>query len=308
MNADIYPSAPILIVDDEEEALDSFEVSLCSNGINNIVTCSDSRQVMTQLKQQLFSAVLLDLAMPHPTGDELLQQITCDFPELPVIIITGFNEVERAVDCMRQGAFDYMVKPVEGSRLSSVVRRALEFSELRRENDSLRQRLLDGELTCPEAFAEIVTANQAMHSIFKYIEAIACTQQCVLITGETGVGKELIARAVHRACNRQGKLVALNVAGVDDQMFSDALFGHEPGAFTGANGPRPGLIPIRNQNDSFIQSQKVRERRASGDSSSRFRPRMAWAIAAPRESNTRLANSFSRISSHSLSAGFSSGE
>ncbi|MBT3379716.1 MAG: sigma-54-dependent Fis family transcriptional regulator [Lentisphaerae bacterium] len=242
MNADVYPDYPILVVDDEIEALDSFEMSLCSHGINNTLTCNDSREVMAQVRKQRLSAVLLDLAMPHATGDELLRQITCDFPELPVIVITGFNDVTRAVDCMRHGAFDYMVKPVEGSRLSSGVRRALEFSELRQENDSLREGLLAGKLTGREAFGDIVTGNRSMHAIFTYVEAIARTQQCVLITGETGVGKELIARAIHRSSERGGAWVAANVASLDDQMFSDALFGHTSGAFTGATGTRPGLI------------------------------------------------------------------
>jgi DNA-binding NtrC family response regulator len=242
MNTSAYPSLPILMVDDEAQALDSFETALLLASINNILRCQDSRDVMRLLSTQEIEVVLLDLSMPHISGEELLSLVTKDFPEIPVIIITGSNDVETAVACMKSGAFDYMVKPVEKSRLISGVKRAIELRELRRENRLLKTRVLSGEMEHPEAFSEIITDSEAMRSIFQYIEAISNTSQPVLITGETGVGKELVARAIHKLSNRKGDFIPVNVAGLDDNIFADTLFGHKKGAFTGADQPRSGMI------------------------------------------------------------------
>ena len=211
-------------------------------GINNIIRYQDSREVMPLLSRQEIEVMLLDLSMPHITGEELLSLITKDFPEIPIIIITGSNDVDTAVACMKSGAFDYMVKPVEKSRLISGVKRAIEIRELQRENRLLKARVLSDQLQHPEAFSEIVTRHGTMRSIFQYIEAISISPQPVLITGETGVGKELVARAIHTLSNRKGNFVPVNVAGLDDNVFADTLFGHNKGAFTGADQPRSGLI------------------------------------------------------------------
>ncbi len=242
MNPSLYPSLPILMVDDEAQALDSFETVLLFASVNNIIRCQDSRDVMPLLSRQEIEVMLLDLSMPHISGEELLSIVTKDFPEIPVIIITGSNDVETAVACMKTGAFDYMVKPVEKSRLISGVKRAIELRELQRENRLLKARVLSGEMEHPEVFSEIITDSEAMRSIFQYIEAISNTSQPVLITGETGVGKELVARAIHKLCNRKGDFVPVNVAGLDDNIFADTLFGHKKGAFTGADQPRSGMI------------------------------------------------------------------
>jgi len=242
MNASLYPSLPILMVDDEVQALDSFETVLLFASINNIIRCEDSRDVMSLLSRQEIEVMLLDLSMPHISGEELLSLVARDFPEVPVIIITGSNDVETAVACMKSGAFDYMVKPVEKSRLISGVKRAIEIRELQRENRLLRAHVLSDQLEHPEAFSEIVTNSGTMRSIFQYIEAISNSPQPVLITGETGVGKELVAKAIHTLSNRKGNFVPVNVAGLDDNVFADTLFGHKKGAFTGADQARSGLI------------------------------------------------------------------
>jgi DNA-binding NtrC family response regulator len=242
MNVSLYPSLPVLMVDDEAQALDSFETVLLFTSINNIIRCEDSRDVMPLLSRQEIEVMLLDLSMPHISGEELLSLVTKDFPEVPVIIITGSNDVETAVACMKSGAFDYMVKPVEKSRLISGVKRAIEIRELQRENRLLKAHVLFDQLEHPEAFSEIITDSEAMRSIFQYIEAISNSPQPVLITGETGVGKELVARVIHTLSSRKGNFVPVNVAGLDDNVFADSLFGHKKGAFTGADQPRSGLI------------------------------------------------------------------
>jgi len=242
MNASLYPSLPVLMVDDEAQALDSFETVLLFAGINNIIRYQDGRDVMPLLSRQEIEVMLLDLSMPHITGEELLSLVTRDFPEVPVIIITGSNDVETAVNCMKSGAFDYMVKPVEKSRLISGVKRAIEIRELQRENRLLKAHVLSDQLQHPEVFSEIITHSGTMRSIFQYIEAISNSPQPVLITGETGVGKELVAWAIHTLSNRKADFVPINVAGLDDNVFADTLFGHKKGAFTGADQARAGLI------------------------------------------------------------------
>jgi DNA-binding NtrC family response regulator len=237
-----YPHLPILMVDDELQTLNSFEYVLRSANMTNIIRCQDSRNVMGIFAQHEIEVMMLDLSMPHISGEELLLMVTKDFPEVPIIVVTGSNDVETAVTCMKTGAFDYMVKPVEKSRLISGVKRAIELRELQRENKLLRTYVLSDKLDHPEAFSEIVTNSPIMRSIFQYIESISLSPQPVLITGETGVGKELVAKAIHQLSHRKGAFVPVNVAGLDDNVFADTLFGHRKGAFTGADQVRSGLV------------------------------------------------------------------
>ena len=239
----LYPSYEILLVDDEEAWLRSISMTLAmSGGINNVVRCSDSRKVMEILQQRPVGLVLLDLNMPHLSGEELIPRIIEEHPNVPVVVISGLNQVEVAVECMKKGAFDFFVKTVEEERLIQGIHRAIRMIDLQRENSEMRSRVLSDKLEHPEAFADILTVDKAMFSIFRYIEAVAKSSQPILITGESGVGKELVARSIHTLSKRSGKLVSVNVAGLDDQMFSDTLFGHTRGAFTGADAPRSGMI------------------------------------------------------------------
>ena len=237
-----YPEFPILIVDDEVGIIQGCEMTLRSCGISNTMTCLDSRKVMPILSEQKIQVVLLDLNMPFLSGEELLREIKQHFPHIPVIILTGINSVETAINCMKAGAFDYMVKPVEELRLISGIRNAVEKLEDRGEHLKFKQLVLDDELNNPDAFSEIMTHNKKMRSIFQYIEAIASTSKPVLITGESGVGKGLIAKAIHTISQRRGSFVRVNIAGLDDSLFADTLFGHLKGAFTSAAEKRQGLL------------------------------------------------------------------
>jgi DNA-binding NtrC family response regulator len=194
------------------------------------------------LAEDQVGVVVLDLTMPHLSGQALLEQVTANAPDLPTIVMTATHDLETAVQCMQAGAIDYLVKPVDKHRLVSSVRRALELRALREEACSLQAYPLSDTPHQCEAFAEVVTQHPTMHALFRYVEAIARSPQPVFITGETGTGKELMARAVHRLAAPRGDFVAVNVAGLDDQMFSDTLFGHTRGAFTGADRPREGLV------------------------------------------------------------------
>ncbi len=207
---------------------------------------------MELLKNRHYSLIVLDINMPYVSGLLLLEQIAGGYPEITVVMITAINDVDSAVRCIKQGAFDYVVKPVDGTRLVSTVKRGLELTEIRSENEMLKHLLLSGNLERPDAFSAIVTRSQSLQMIFRYVEAIAKTPLPVLITGETGTGKELFAQAVHKASGRTGEMVSVNVAGVDDEFFSDTLFGHKKGAFTGAEGERSGLIEKADDGTLFL--------------------------------------------------------
>jgi DNA-binding NtrC family response regulator len=238
----VYPAAPVLLVDDNPDVLTSFAASLRGHRINNVQLCGDGAGVEGVVTRGDVEVVLLDLNMPGMGGESVLGMLARLRPEVPVIVVTGVDEAATAVRCMKQGAFDYLVKPVSGEALVAAVRRAVDVREVRRENESLREHVLSDKLQHPEAFSAIVTASRAMRDIFRYIEAIAVTSQPVLVSGETGVGKELVARAIHELSRRQGRFVAVNIAGVDDNVFADTVFGHVRGAFTGADGVRKGLV------------------------------------------------------------------
>jgi DNA-binding NtrC family response regulator len=233
---------PALLVDDEPQLLHSASIVLRRAGIHEVVSLDDGRAVMAVMAERDVGAVVLDLTMPHVSGHALLEQLATGYPDVPVIVMTATNDVQTAVQCMQAGAVDYLVKPVEQSRLVSSVKRAVEMRALRAELLSLKDRMLTDTPHHREAFAQIVTSDPSLVAIFRYLEAIAGSPQPVLITGETGTGKELMAGALHRLSGRAGELVAVNLAGLDDTMFSDALFGHIRGAFTGADHPREGLI------------------------------------------------------------------
>jgi len=235
-------SFPILLVDDEKHILLSSESVLRFAGIREVRAVDDSRQVLPILEKSDIGVIVLDLFMPYVPGKELLAAICREYPHIPVIVMTAADEVETAVECMRIGAFDYLVKPVENSRLISSVRRALEICSLKSQVLQLREHLLTNRVKHPEAFSSIITASPKMSAVFQYCEVIAESQQPVIINGETGVGKELVAKAIHDLSGVRGKFIPVNIAGLDDNMFSDTLFGHKKGAFTGADQARSGLI------------------------------------------------------------------
>ncbi len=252
MTIPLNPIRPILLVDDEEHFLSTAELVLNSNRFTNVETCNDSTKVIDLLKKKEYSLVVLDINMPNLSGKELLVQILENFPEMQVIVITAINDVDNAVECMKLGAFDYLVKPIDDERFLSTIRRELYFAGVRNENIRLRESLFKDKLEFPDTFSNIITNSNGMISIFKYIEAIARTNLPVLVTGETGVGKELIAEAIHEISGREGELVSLNVAGVDDNLFSDTLFGHKKGAYTGAEIERKGLIEQAENGTLFL--------------------------------------------------------
>ncbi len=238
----IMRSNPIIIVDDEKVTLLTVETILNSAGFENIIKCENESSMWQAIKKYGADLIILDLIMPNSSGEEILNKLQQDHPDIPVIISTGVNALDTAVRCMRNGAYDYLLKPVEMERLVSSVRHAHEMHDLRLRYEILSASLMNNKLSNPENFQSIITVDPNMTAIFRYIEAVASSSNPILITGETGVGKELIAESIHNASDCTGKFVRVNVAGLDDNILSDTLFGHLSGAFTGAITRRKGLV------------------------------------------------------------------
>ncbi|WP_022849942.1 sigma-54-dependent transcriptional regulator [Limisalsivibrio acetivorans] len=232
----------IIIVDDEKSILEACELVLRSAGYENVIPVQDGRNLHDTLSDNPYSIVLLDLNMPHITGKDLLNSIVKEYPNIPVIIITANSDIDSAVDCLRVGAYDYLVKPLDIKRLQSSIKNAGELLNLRYEVSSLKYQAFREEIKRPEAFSHVLTANPKMSSIFSYIEAISNSGQPVLVLGETGSGKEMIARAIHNSSGLEGDFIPVDLSGLDDTMFSDTLFGHTKGAYTGADRERQGLV------------------------------------------------------------------
>ncbi|MCK5673009.1 MAG: sigma-54-dependent Fis family transcriptional regulator [Spirochaetales bacterium] len=248
----IYPEHAVMLIDDEQHLLDSLSGVLYAGGINNIITCTDSRQAMEFISLHSPSLILLDLTMPYMSGDELLLLIRKDYPELPVIIITGNHEISTAVRCMQAGAADYLVKAIESSKLLGTVRKILKIRELQEENRKLKEGILRDDLENPEAFSAILTSDKKMKLLFRYTETVSSSSHAILVRGETGTGKELFAEEIHKLSRRPGAFITVNAAGLDDTMFSDTLFGHKKGAFSGAHEGRKGLVEKAEEGTLFL--------------------------------------------------------
>ena len=163
----------VVLVDDESSILLSSKMLLASAGIRGVETVEDSRELMPLLARKEAAVVVLDLFMPYISGTQLLPEIVREYPDLPVIVMTATQEVETAVSCMKEGAFDYLVKPVEESRFVSSVKRALELRSLRQQVGALKRYLMSDHLEHGEAFASIITVSRKMRNLFQYAEAIA---------------------------------------------------------------------------------------------------------------------------------------
>ena len=231
----------ILLVGDDLQPLGETRLQLLNAGLTSVIALADSRATLHFLEENAVSLIILDLN-PVMHKNDLLLRILRDYPNIPVIVETAICDADVAVKCMKAGATDYLVRPFEPEYLTTAVVSALDCISTRQEASTLKEYLLTDRLKHAEAFAAIKTCSRKMRSIFQYSEVIACSPQAVLITGETGVGKELFANAIHRISGVRGQFVSINVAGLDDAMFSDTLFGHKKGAFTGADQYRDGLV------------------------------------------------------------------
>ncbi len=238
----IFPENPVLVIDDNNQDLTTFNITLKTRGITNVLLCQDSRKAADLAASAKPLLVLLDLEMPHINGEELLPVLMQTAPTTPIIVATGTSDLATALRCMKAGAYDYLVKPVSKERLLAAAKHAIRVKQLQNENARLRKGVLSVRIEHAEAFSGFTATSEKMTALFKYAESIAPSSNPVLITGETGVGKEIMANAIHKISGRQGRFVPVNVAGLDDDTFSDTLFGHVKGAYTGAINERKGAL------------------------------------------------------------------
>jgi DNA-binding NtrC family response regulator len=239
--------ARILIVDDEYSVRDSLERWFRKEGYD-VTAVPSAAEALKAMQDRTFHVALVDIKMPGMDGMELQERIHRIDPQTAVIMITAFASVDTAVRALKQGALDYLTKPIDPDELSHLVRRALDERRLRDENVRLRE-TIDG-LVGTDA---IIGDSPTMRKVLELVEHVARTDATVLILGETGTGKELVARAIHaRSPRRYFPIVPVNCGGLPESLLESELFGHEKGSFTGATYRRKGKIEMADGGTLFL--------------------------------------------------------
>jgi len=232
MNQKLFPELPVLVVDDEKNFLNSIDFILHSNGITNVECCLDSRDVMPLLVEKEFSLILLDILMPHISGDKLFHQIVNKYPHIPIIILTAVNDVKDTFRKMKDESFDYLVKTMDTAKIVEKIQQAINYRT---------------------DFPEIITKkSKKMREIFKKIRSAAKAPIEVLITGEAGVGKELIARAIHRLSQQKGDIVKVNFSVKGDPLLHAKPFAPKKGVIKDVYIDREGKIKQAEEGTLFI--------------------------------------------------------
>lgn len=240
-------SARILVVDDDESLRRVTQVQLEQSGFET-KTAADGKEALAELQKAPFQLVVTDLKMPGMSGLELLRRIRADYPEVIVVVITAYGTVESAVEAMRAGAYDYITKPVHPEELELVARRALQHLQLLEENRALR-----GSLDAKYGFESIIGRSQSLLHVLEMALRAAQTDATVLIHGETGTGKELLAKAVHFNSSRREKpFVTINSGAIPKDLLESELFGHVKGSFTGAVAHRTGKVETADGGTLFL--------------------------------------------------------
>ncbi len=244
---------PVLVVDDDEGLLLSIKATLVSSGLPEPALISDSRNVISLMRDHQYPLVLLDLMMPHLNGIEVLEKIKNEFPESECVIVSANDEVATAVKAMSLGASDYLVKPLNSEKLVALVNRSLEKYSVRNELVRFGRKKVFSELKHPEAFADMIAEDESMALVFHQVEAVAGTDYSVVINGESGTGKEMLARVIHRLSNRsEAPFYAVNMASFSKTIFEDEFFGHAKGAYTDASSDRRGFFEAAQGGTLFL--------------------------------------------------------
>src|SRR5436305_907622 len=227
----------ILVVDDEQETCDLLEMALTRHGFK-VTPSTNAARALELVAAQDFDVVLTDLSMPEMSGLDLCERVLGTRPNMPVVVITGQGSLETAIGAIRVGAYDFITKPVDPKLLFLSVSRAIQHRRLQDEVKRLRDAVAEGETV-----DIIVGQSAAMRKVYELINRVGESDASVLIHGETGTGKELIARAIHnRSRRKDGPFVAINCAAVPHSLLESELFGHARGAFTDAKAQRVGLF------------------------------------------------------------------
>jgi DNA-binding NtrC family response regulator len=237
----------ILIVDDEVDLRNAIAEYLNQEGYE-VQTTSSGEEALERLKTLPFDILVTDMKLPGIDGTTVLQEALALYPELIGIIITGYGTVESAVQAMKRGAYDYIAKPFQMVEISLVVKQALERRRLKEENAYLKTQLKE-----KYRFESIVGNSKPMQEVFRLVETISATNSTALITGETGTGKELIAKAIHfNSQRREQRIVSINCGAIPETLLESELFGHVRGAFTGAHQTRIGRFEQAHKGTIFL--------------------------------------------------------
>jgi len=235
----------VLVVDDEQHMRRVLEIMLQKAG-HLVVAAENGRQALDMLGSKQVDLVITDIRMPEMNGIELLAHLRSSGNEVPVIVITAHGSIESAVEAMKYGASDYILRPFDIDALELTIARLLNEATVMRQNHFMREELNRGWDT-------FIGTSAAMQSIYEQIRQVAPTRVSVMISGETGTGKELAARAIHNASGRADKLfVAINCAAIPAEMLEAELFGYEKGAFTGASKDRTGKFELADGGTIFL--------------------------------------------------------
>ena len=239
----------ILIVDDEKNIRVGLGKSLEMEGYE-IYLAENGNEAMKEMLRTSIDLVVTDLRMPGMSGEELLKKLTNAYPTVPVIILTGHGTVENAVDAMRNGAFDFLTKPVNLDRLGLLAKRALSNRKLIVEHQALQKEVERLEKKKNQA---IIGRSSVLNRVLELVEQVGQTKVSVLITGESGVGKELVADAIHNSSPRKDKpFIKVHCAALTESLLESELFGHEKGAFTGASAQRKGRFELADGGTIFL--------------------------------------------------------
>ncbi len=240
----------ILVVDDEKNIRTGLAKALEMDGYE-VSQAEDGQEALKLMLKTEIDLIIADLRMPKVSGDELLKKVVSAYPTVPVIILTGHGTVDNAVLAMRNGAYDFLTKPVNLDRLGLLVKRALGRRELARKHQELQAEVT--RLEKRKSGAEILGKSAPMHKVFELIEQVAPTRASVLITGESGTGKELVANALHdQSPRKDAPLIKVHCAALSESLLESELFGHEKGAFTGAAGQRKGRFELADGGTIFL--------------------------------------------------------
>jgi len=243
----------ILVIDDDKAVLNYLMVFLTQTRKFEVEVLSDSAKSFEMIDSGNFNLILLDMDMPEVTGKEVLAYTRQNHPEIEVVILTGVEDVELAVESMKMGVYDYLCKPVDNNRLFLTLERALERAQLRNEVSQLRDQVRLEGIRHKDAFKKIVTQDKNFLRILQKVEQIAESENYVLIWGESGTGKELVARAIHQISPRKDKpFIAVNAGVFASELFASEFFGHEKGAFTGAATSKAGFFEEANAGTLFL--------------------------------------------------------
>jgi DNA-binding NtrC family response regulator len=237
----------ILLVEDKESLRRVLRLTLENAGYS-VTEAADAREAANEIARVPHRVVLTDLRMPHGSGLDVLRAARSADGDVPVIVMTAYGSIDEAVQAMKDGAHDFLQKPVDSNHLLLLVERALEQARLRTENMLLRE-----EWSKRYGFPRIIGESDAIKRSVAETQRVAQTEATVLLLGESGTGKELFARAIHHLSNRRDQpLVAINCAAIPETLIENELFGHERGAFTGANDRRPGKFELASGGTVFL--------------------------------------------------------